>query len=65
MLSGATVAAGGVLTDSVWHVVFSSSSHAPAAIQPCAHQNHLHHPHIDTLSADSRTRNKPSHISSC
>lgn len=35
---GGVVASGGVLTDSEWHVIFSS-----AAFQPCAHHSLLHH----------------------
>lgn len=38
---GGVVASGRVLTDSEWHVVFSS-----AAIQPCAHHSLLHRPGI-------------------
>lgn len=40
------VASGGAVTDSKWHVVFSSTSQASASVQPCAHHSLLHHPGI-------------------
>lgn len=61
-----TVACGGALTDSEWHVVFSSSPQASVAIQPCAHHALLHHRdilhHTDTLPTDSwKTKKNMSH----
>lgn len=48
-------ALGGAVTDSQWHVVFSS-----AAILPCAHHSFPHHPGLiptQTLrTTDSRTK---------